>query len=247
MKRVTAIFLCAVLTALLSFTAFAEGDDHTPELAPPRVFIEPDDGCVNVYIDGITADYFSSYSEKYVEDINSIRMYALDVSLGSIWTGSHYYFLSFINPDDITTPYRIDAQHTLPYNDGEDIVYEETEYELTYYVMYDGELTSGYLFKVFDKDAAENLTQEKYVDTAIIAAYADEEGKDCIAGSWVSYFGGPEGENGERLNITFLEKADADIPSEPAKASPDTGITDIAAIAGLSVLAAGAAMTIKKR
>jgi len=242
MRKITALILCAFLTVALSAAVGAEN-----ALDPPRVFIEPDEDCVCVYIDGITDEYISAYSEMYVEDMSRVEMYAIDIGFGSIWTGSHYYFLSFIHPDDIKSPYRIDAQHSLPYKDGEDIVYEETKYKLTYYEINDGILTSGYLFKVYDKNAAENMTQKSYADTAVIAAYADEDGKDCIAGSWVSYFGGPDGGNDERMNITFLEKTGADTSFAPEKASPATGVTDIAAVMGVAVISAAAALAAKKK
>ena len=247
MKKITTLFLCVIFFILLTFNASAESNDLSAEFAPPRVFIEPDDGCVNVYIDGITDEYISGYSKRYVKDMSSVRMYTVYVCLGNVWKGSSYNFISYIHPYDITSPYRITAEHSLPYKDGEDIEYEETKYELTYYDTNNRILTSGYLFKVYDKDAAENLTQKKYVDTIAIAAYKDEDGKDCIPESWISYFGGPDGGNDERMNITFLEKTDTDISSETEKTSPDTGITDTAAIAGLSVLAIGVFLIAKKR
>ena len=64
MKRIIALFLCAVLTFALSAAAFAEGDD----LIPPRVLAYNGGDYMDICFDGVDEGYFRRFSEIYDPD-----------------------------------------------------------------------------------------------------------------------------------------------------------------------------------
>ena len=131
------------------------------------------------------------------------------------------------------------------YTDDYDYTYLESfdpDAEVSYYTENNGMLTSGYHFRIYDRDAIDFISGQSYTLFVYTTAMEDQwKSKDGAYKGWYTE------EDKPYLKMTFTDSPYPFVPADADKTSPDTGISDIAAISGLALIAAGTALTAKKR
>ena len=235
MKKIIAILLCAVLTFALSAAAGAE---HTiPTLDPPRILVYNGEDYMDIYIDGVDDAFFDAYAAEKVPERDPANgmSYSLDVTFG---TEKYYIFTIYVNEYYLNEPY---VSYVI-YSSKRQLNTELWWHELTYYSKSDGNFTSGYKFRIYEKSIIDFISSQERVQ--YIDVYSAEIYNAIDDWNYSSQMLWRESEIGDPMRITFIDENGNDIQR---RGSPDTGITDIAAVSGLALLAAGAVFTAKKR
>ena len=233
MKRITAFILCAVLIFALSSVVSAESAD----LEPPRVFIYNGGDYMDICLDGIDENYLRRFSEIYDPDDYRL-LYEIGFEFGADEKPQYGFRV------------KTDCYPDTPYVDGgvqrrvtepgytSDYEYDYWEgfdpyAEVSYYTENNGVLTSGYHFRICDRDAINYISGQTHILFIFIAAMeSPEKWRDEVYKSWYTE------EDKPYLKVTFTDR---DYPFASAsydKGSPDTGASDIAVIIGLAVVAA---------